>query len=438
VSGPFTLEVLKKLSTRGAISRFDEVSEDQRNWKPIDSVDGLFEKISLPSRASHQQTDSSGSGNPATFPGSVGPRYFYARNGKSVGPLEASVLRSLASSGVIGPKDLVWAEGDETAHEAAQAPLLAAIFKPEPVAAENLAEPHEHKGYRLSDILTRYIQDIAFLSGLIVGLLQLLMINALFWRNGGKTIFWWNDQGSLGFLFGVYVNISAISTIILSFTFKKLGRSIPILLLAAFPILITLITYSIYLKFHLVSILVSLAILSPIFTLVIAITEVARYRFDINDYRGVSIVFGKICIISYLILGITILTAFFQANDLSSIDLPFITLIVIISVLLVGITPGILSVLSGFMRRVLLAKFTVLASLISLSSFLFPALLFLSGINYTVYTLAVADENVFTQIRDMQSASQFVLKNLIILGGCITLICTSLCEILLSKNLRQA
>lgn len=37
--------------------------------------------------------------------------WFYAKDGNRVGPIEASGLRQLADSGVIGPDDLVWKQG---------------------------------------------------------------------------------------------------------------------------------------------------------------------------------------------------------------------------------------------------------------------------------------------------------------------------------------
>lgn len=434
VSGPFTFEVLKKLSTRGAVSRFDEVSEDQRNWKPIDSVDGLFEKISLPTRASHQQTSPSESVSPAPVMGSTERRYFYSQNGKTIGPLESSVLRSLAASRVIGPKDLVWVEGDEVAYEAAQSSLLAGIFTRTPAAKDTLNESLADEKDSMSDVLARNLPTIAFLSGLSIGLLQLLTINTLFWKHKEQTIFWWNDQSGFGFLFGIYINISAILTVILSSTSKNLTRSIPIFILATIPIPGILIHYLIYEKFQLVPVMISLAILSPIFTFMMAINEVARCRSSTKDYRAISVVFGIICVISYFSLGITIFTAIFRALEGNSVDLEPIAIFVIISVILLGITPGILSLLSGLSPRILLTKFTVLASVISLSSFAIPTFFLLVGIGYKIYDVAVTEQNIFRKLENMQGANQFVLKNLVIACGYIVLIGTSFLEMLLSKN----
>ncbi len=41
----------------------------------------------------------------------MGEKWYYSRDGSTVGPVSALELKHLASSGQLGPTDLVWKEG---------------------------------------------------------------------------------------------------------------------------------------------------------------------------------------------------------------------------------------------------------------------------------------------------------------------------------------
>lgn len=147
ITGPFDEAVLAKLIRRGAVSRSDEVSQDQRTWMGIDELSGLRLEYSgkvshlaqaesvFPSQANAVQTD---------------PKYYYQRGDSTFGPIPAPLLIKLAELEKLSPDDVVWAEGSQERVEARNCAILASAFKTEMGDPEAGAPLPTRRGVRIS------------------------------------------------------------------------------------------------------------------------------------------------------------------------------------------------------------------------------------------------------------------------------------------------
>ena len=111
-SGPFDTPGLRAMVDRGELSPTDDVSRDGGvTWIKAGRYRGLF-----PTGGVAKATD------PAI--------YYYARDGRSQGPVSMSTLRQWAASGALLGDDIVWADGDAESSLANRRPELADAFPP--------------------------------------------------------------------------------------------------------------------------------------------------------------------------------------------------------------------------------------------------------------------------------------------------------------------
>lgn len=122
VLGPFPLERLQTMKSRGQIGRTHQVSTDRQTWVAAGSLPELF---AGPPAANDFEPFEQEAANPAAAPATAsyepsgGPStptaaWFYHVRGQQFGPASASELRELLSGGELGPGDMVWREGMES------------------------------------------------------------------------------------------------------------------------------------------------------------------------------------------------------------------------------------------------------------------------------------------------------------------------------------
>ena len=117
VMGPFSLERLQTMRSRGQLSRIHEVSIDKQNWQtaanfmssaiaPADNSASNNHELELQENAPQSSSDSrppDPSGNKAAW--------YYHVAGEMNGPISIMDLRSLVSSHQLTADELVWKEG---------------------------------------------------------------------------------------------------------------------------------------------------------------------------------------------------------------------------------------------------------------------------------------------------------------------------------------
>lgn len=111
VLGPFTLEKLKSLRSRGQFSRIHEVSTDRTTWQPATMLEPLLGVASVTSliEVPEKIVERSAMSRP-TEPG-PGARWHYSAGGERHGPVSIIELRELIRAGLLANEDLVWREG---------------------------------------------------------------------------------------------------------------------------------------------------------------------------------------------------------------------------------------------------------------------------------------------------------------------------------------
>jgi len=111
VLGPFTLERLKSLRTRGQFSRVNEVSTDRQHWQPASTIDNLIappreDASSAESEKAHPQVSGADQHAPVR-----GASWYYNIASEQHGPVSIIELRSMLNAGTLHPNDHVWKEG---------------------------------------------------------------------------------------------------------------------------------------------------------------------------------------------------------------------------------------------------------------------------------------------------------------------------------------
>ena len=105
IRGPFSHEVLCSMFARGRISSDTQVSADRQNWHPLGNLGGPF--VSAEGTIAEPPTVES---PPDNF--GAGVVYFCSIDGETIGPIHVPDLQKLADSGQLGPKDMVWKQGE--------------------------------------------------------------------------------------------------------------------------------------------------------------------------------------------------------------------------------------------------------------------------------------------------------------------------------------
>jgi hypothetical protein len=117
VLGPFTLEKLKSLRSRGQFSRIHEFSTDRVNWQPATSLESLLGfTMETSAESGPRSAEAYGVVNrDSAAPLHAGPgpvaTWHYSAGGERHGPVSILDLRELMRNGLLGPDDLVWKDG---------------------------------------------------------------------------------------------------------------------------------------------------------------------------------------------------------------------------------------------------------------------------------------------------------------------------------------
>jgi hypothetical protein len=190
VSGPFDVGSLQKLVRRGMLSRAHEVSPDRQTWSSASDFEELF-----PATAAATATVTT---EPVAAVASG--LFYYVQSGETVGPVPLSVMASLVRTGTIGPDDIVWSDGGQTAQVAAGVPALAALFKGGGAGQTiNYAGRGGPAGGVASDADRAWGQRVLAgtttlgqVAGIVSGCVLLLFLNLPIASVDGKTVWWWD------------------------------------------------------------------------------------------------------------------------------------------------------------------------------------------------------------------------------------------------------
>jgi hypothetical protein len=124
--GPFTLDRLRAMKSRGQLGRTHQVSTDRQTWVAAGTLTELF----APEAAPVEFEPDTGAAAPAAGPaGAATPSapvaaWFYHAGGQQYGPVPATEIRRLLSAGDLSPDDMVWREGLENWLAIAKVPEL--------------------------------------------------------------------------------------------------------------------------------------------------------------------------------------------------------------------------------------------------------------------------------------------------------------------------
>ncbi|HEX6987543.1 MAG TPA: GYF domain-containing protein [Planctomycetaceae bacterium] len=121
VLGPFPLDRLQVMKSRGQLGRTHQVSTDRQTWVAAGALPELF--AAPPGPASFDSADiepaesSAGVGTPSAQtngPATPAAAWFYHVGGQQFGPTSAAELRRMLSTGGLASSDMVWREGMES------------------------------------------------------------------------------------------------------------------------------------------------------------------------------------------------------------------------------------------------------------------------------------------------------------------------------------
>jgi GYF domain 2 len=118
IHGPFDIEKLKKLHSRGQFSRAHEVSQDKRSWQPAGTLRELFatpdpplhqpgDNVFLPADVEGEDTALHAGGPPDST------KWWYNAGDERHGPVSLMDLRQMVLNRQVTPHDPVWKEGFE-------------------------------------------------------------------------------------------------------------------------------------------------------------------------------------------------------------------------------------------------------------------------------------------------------------------------------------
>ena len=123
VLGPFPLDRLQVMKSRGQLGRTHQVSLDRQTWSAAGTLTELFPELTGENSFEPMdgQNDSTGSepSEPAgvsALPGNATPvtAWFYSVGDQQFGPTPATEIRQLFAAGELSPNDMVWREGMES------------------------------------------------------------------------------------------------------------------------------------------------------------------------------------------------------------------------------------------------------------------------------------------------------------------------------------
>lgn len=106
IMGPFAMDQLISLKSRGRLQEDHEVSSDRRQWQAASQLEGLFHQSSAKSTVGASSALGEGDGN-----GAKSTQWFYTQGDAQEGPVPFEKLKKLCRKGELKEHDLVWHEG---------------------------------------------------------------------------------------------------------------------------------------------------------------------------------------------------------------------------------------------------------------------------------------------------------------------------------------
>ncbi len=241
VLGPFPLDRLQTMKTRGQLGRTHQVSTDRQTWVAASALPELFAQapeaiVFEPAESEFVQAEGEPSAVPASHgsgPNAPSAAWFYHVGGQQLGPASAMELRRLLTSGELGPEDMVWREGMESWAAIEDVPEL----KPRATLAAGRGNPSSDGGTiavptsglaitsMVLGILGLFLPCLGLLIGIlavIFGGISLGQINRSRGRVGGRGMAITGLVTGLITLtlYGLYILLAALGTL----TFPNLGR----------------------------------------------------------------------------------------------------------------------------------------------------------------------------------------------------------------------
>jgi len=218
ISGPFDLPALQKLVRRGLLSRLQEISGDRRAWNRAGDVEELFPSNPVSTAPAAKPAFSTAAAAAPAAPvaePAADPRFYYAQNGETVGPLPLPVLRVLAENGTLRPDDICWQEGTHTGGAAAGTlPALADLFATAPPGWPTAGAPVTLRAAAAPHTLA-YIQAICQIFGIALAAILLIGLNLPFGVVANKTIWWWSNlnhpDSGLAAMIGYFVLFAGLA-----------------------------------------------------------------------------------------------------------------------------------------------------------------------------------------------------------------------------------
>lgn len=112
-SGPYDLDTLKRMLSRGEISLLHQV-ESGGVWICIDEILSAASLVATPPEPTASpvvEASVSNLSGPPPLPPEI--TFYILKDGRKQGPYTSSVVRQLGDAGVLAPDDLAWREGGE-------------------------------------------------------------------------------------------------------------------------------------------------------------------------------------------------------------------------------------------------------------------------------------------------------------------------------------
>lgn len=123
ILGPFGVDRLQVMKSRGQLGRSHQVSTDRQTWVAAGTLAELFpvaerttrvEPIETPVDEAVELALPAANLNPSGGPNAPTAAWFYHVGGQQFGPAPATELRRLLAEGELAPEDMVWRDGMES------------------------------------------------------------------------------------------------------------------------------------------------------------------------------------------------------------------------------------------------------------------------------------------------------------------------------------
>lgn len=177
ITGPFDVERLQRLRSRGQFGPASEVSIDKRNWQAWDSLEALQSRTRSQSGHSIRATSAESVSAAAvatlsTAPTLNTPAWYYADDNGSAGPVSRPALIQMIANGQLRADSLAWREGQAEWQPISTIPELSSLLNSTSQSANPLASQSQRR-LRYSNFWRRFaaqLFDFVILQSIGIGL----------------------------------------------------------------------------------------------------------------------------------------------------------------------------------------------------------------------------------------------------------------------------